>query len=157
MHYLSSARRKAENAFSQRNWEKMFEVAKKLDSPDFFLPNAEDAIDNDTRYHLKCWVTTQCKAQPTLCSVQELDDFSPVLANTEIVNVVDELLNTRNILNMNSINITYNNLLGKGKPENFKRYLKTLYEENVKNIVINQPSARNQPQRLFVQQLCSCS
>ena len=41
--------------------EKMLEVAKKLDSPDFFLPNVEYAIENDTRYHLKCWVTIQWK------------------------------------------------------------------------------------------------
>lgn len=57
--------------------------------------------------------------------------------------MVDELLNTGNILDMNSINTTYSNLLGKEKPENFKHYLKTLLEENV---VFNQPSARNQPE-----------
>ena len=68
--------------------------------------------------------------------------------------MVDELLNTGNILDMSSINTMYNNLLGKEKPENFKRYLKTLLEENVKNIVFNQPLARNQPERLFVQYFC---
>ena len=109
---------------------------------DFFLrlnniPNAEDAVVTDTRYHLKSWVTIQCKVQPILCSVQELDNLSIVLADIEIVNMVDELLNTGNVLDMNSINTTYNNLLGKEKPENFKRYLKTLLEENVKNIVFN--------------------
>ena len=40
---------------------------------------------------------------------------------------------------MNSINITYNNLLGNEKPENFKRYLKTLLEENVQNVVLLVP------------------
>lgn len=62
MHYLPSTRRKAENGFNQRNWEKMLQVQEKLDPPDFFLclnniPNAEDATGNDMRYHLKYWVT----------------------------------------------------------------------------------------------------
>ena len=48
---------------------KMLEVAKKLDLPDFFLPNAEGAIENGTIYHLKCWVTIQCK-QGTLYFMQ---------------------------------------------------------------------------------------
>lgn len=60
--------------------------------------------------------------------------------------MVDELLSTGNVIDMNSINTTYNNLLGKEKPESFKCYLKTLLEENVKNIVFSQHSARNQPQ-----------
>ena len=52
MRYLQNVRRKAENSFSQRNWEKMLQVQEKLDLPDFLLhlnniPNAEDAIDND--------------------------------------------------------------------------------------------------------------
>ena len=37
---------------------------------------------------------------------------------------------------MISINTTYNNLLRKEKPDNFKRSLKALLEENVKNIFI---------------------
>ena len=55
--------------------EKMLQVAKKLDTPEVFLkltkiPNAEDAIANYTRYHLKCWVTIQRKVKPTLCSIK---------------------------------------------------------------------------------------
>ena len=37
---------------------------------------------------------------------------------------------------MISINTTYDNLLRKEKPDNFKRSLQTLLEENVKNILI---------------------
>ena len=59
--------------------------------------------------------------------------------------MVDELLSTGNVIDMNSINTTYNNLLGKEKPESFKCYLKTLLEEIVKNIVFSHHS-RNQPQ-----------
>ena len=87
----------------------------------------------------------------------ELDDVSIVLRDIEVINKVDELLNIGNILDMNSINTFYSNLLGKEKTENFKLYLKTLLEENVKNIVFNQPLARNQLERLFVQHFCSCS
>lgn len=76
----------------------MLEVAKKLYSPDFFLhlnniPNNENATANDTRYHLKCWVKIQRK-------VQELDDLSTVLADIEIVNVIDELLIIGNVLDI---------------------------------------------------------
>ena len=75
MHYLPNARKKADNSFSQRNWGKMLQTAKKLDSPEFFLqlnniPNAEDATANDTRYHLKYSVTIQRKVQPNLCGVK---------------------------------------------------------------------------------------
>ena len=89
----------------------MLEVAKKLDLPDFFqrlnnVPNDQDAIANDTRYHLKCWATMQRKVQPTLCSVQEFDDLATFLVGIEIVSMVDELLNTGNFLDMNSINTT---------------------------------------------------
>ena len=50
------------------------------------------------------------QGQPTLRSVRELDDLSTVLADIEIVNVVDELLNTGNVLDMSSINIKHNAL-----------------------------------------------
>ena len=60
--------------------------------------------------------------------------------------MVDEPINTGNILDMNSINTTCNNLLVKGNQRTLNA-LKTLLEENVKNIVFNQPSARNQPER----------
>ena len=50
------------------------------------------------------------QGQPTLCSVRELDDLSTVLADIEIVNVVDELLNTGNVLDISSIKIKHNAL-----------------------------------------------
>ena len=67
--------RKLRMVFVNETWKKLLQVAKKLDWSEFFLrlnntPNAEDATANDTRYHLKCWVTIQRKAQLTLCSVQ---------------------------------------------------------------------------------------
>ena len=55
---------------------------------------------------------------------------------------------------MNSINITYNNLLGNEKPENFERYFKTLLEENVQNVVFTRPPARNQPERVCSSNIC---
>ena len=50
------------------------------------------------------------QGQPTLRSVRELDHLSTVLADIEIVNVVDELLNTGNVLDMSSINTKHNTL-----------------------------------------------
>ena len=47
---------------------------------------------------------------------------------------------------MISINTTYNNLLAKEKPDKFKRSLKTLLEENAKNILIK----RNQSLDYYV-------
>lgn len=62
--------------------------------------------------------------------------------------MVGELLNTGNALDMNRINTTYNNLIRIERPESFKLYLKILLSENVKNIVFNQFSARDQLERL---------
>ena len=62
--------------------------------------------------------------------------------------MVGELLNTGNTLDMNRINTTYNSLIRIERPESFKLYLNILLSENVKNIVFNQFSARDQLERL---------
>ena len=46
----------------------MFSVANKISNKDFFLrlnsiPNPEDGVANDVRYHLPCWVKAKKEAQ----------------------------------------------------------------------------------------------
>ena len=138
----------------QETGKKMLNIARSLEDNQFFLrlnsiPNAQDAIANDTKYHLTCWVKVQRKVEYSSGPVQELDDLSTVLADIEIISIVNELVNvSKDVIDMNRINITYNNLLGNVKPENFKLYLKTLLEENVRSIVFSRPPARNQPEKV---------
>jgi len=141
----------------------MLEVAKKLDDQQFFLrmnniPNAKDAVANDVKYHITCWVSAQRKVATPSFEGQELDDLQRVLADIEIVNTVSEIIHESEIiLDMNSINTTYNNLLENEdqKQCNYKRYLKTLLEENVADIVFSRPKARNQPEMICSSTACT--
>ena len=125
--------------------EKMLEVAEKLTDRSFFLrlnsiPNASDAIANGMQYHLNCWVQ------------YKISKISTVLADIEIVDLGQNSLeeSPHTVLDMKTVNITYNNLLGipPDRTENFKRYLKQLLKENVSQIVFTRPPARNEPERL---------
>ena len=140
---------------------RMFDIAKKLPDQQFFIrmnstPNASDAVANDVQYHLKCWVLAQrvaLNSSPTINEVQEMEDIERVLADIEIVNAVTFQLNasSEHVLDMKSINRTYNNFLlvnPDGEETNYKRYLKQLLTEHVPNIVFSRPPARNESERV---------
>ena len=62
--------------------QNMLKVAEKLEDKSFYLRlnailNAADAVVNDARYHLKCWVKMQRLIDPKK-DLQELDDFKHV-------------------------------------------------------------------------------
>ena len=137
---------------------KMLRVAKDLPDPSFFLrmnsiPNADDAVANDVKYHLNCWVLAQRSA--VKCNVelmQEMNDIDRILADIEIVNIVNHQLNVIGdaVLDMKNINTTYNNLLTTSdNPQNFKRYLKQLLMDHIPNITFTRPPARNEPERVL--------
>ena len=95
----------------------MLKIAKKLDDKQFFLrlnsiPNAEDAIANDVKYHLSCWVTAQRNAQPSIRNnFQELEIIPTVIADIEIIEMVNETISgTNTIIDMKVINSAYNSL-----------------------------------------------
>ena len=114
-------------------------------------------LANDVKYHLNCWVKVQRKvASSSSVEVQEIDDLSRVLADIEIVNTVDYLLHEANtIIDLNSLNITYKNLLrNETEYQNYKQFLKQLVEENVLEIVFSRPPARNQSERICSSNVC---
>ena len=103
-------------------------------------------LADDVKYHLNCWVKVQRKVTSP-SEVQEIEDLSRVLADIEIVNTVDYLVHEVNtIIDMNSLNNTYNNLLrNETEHENYKQYLKQLIEENVPEINCFFPSSSQKP------------
>ena len=97
---------------------KMLAVAKKLEYKLLFLrlnqiPNAEDAIANDVQYHRMCWVLAQRKANIEASSPQELENINRVVADIEIINMVEGFLQNSSdiVLDMKSLNFAYNNML----------------------------------------------
>lgn len=142
--------------------ERMLEVARKLPEPQFFLrmnniSSASDAVANDVKYHLTCWIKAQrCVATPSM-EVQDIEDVNRVLADIEIVNMVEQVIHeTNNVADMNSLNTTYNNLLDnrRGEQQNYKKYLKRLLEENIPDIVFSRPPSRTQAERVCSSTIC---
>jgi hypothetical protein len=119
---------------TMRTGQRMLEVSKLLQDQSFFLrlnsvPNAADAVANDVQYHLKCWVLAQRNVhkQEIDSTTPEIDDVTRILADIEIINIVKYQLrnNADVVLDMTTLNIKYNDLLGKKDQEiNFKRYIK---------------------------------
>jgi hypothetical protein len=142
----------------KRTGQRMLEVAKQLEDQSFFLrlntiPNADDAIANDVEYHRLCWGRAQCQISSTakdLHDIQNFDNIDRVLADIEIVHMVQNLLNESpdTVLDMKNINLTYNDMIDQSPPKSCKRYIKDLLEENVKEIVFVRPPARNQAERV---------
>ena len=103
--------------------KRMVDVAKRLSSEDFFLRLnimllAEDAIANDVEYHLKCWVDILNEK----IEIQELKDVNRVIADIKIVEMVRERVNS-NVIDMNTVNLTYNALLENKEEINCKKKL----------------------------------
>ena len=103
--------------------KRMVDVAKRLSSEDFFLRLnimllAEDAIANDVEYHLKCWVDILNEK----IEIQELKDVNRVIADIKIVEMVRERVNS-NVIDMNTVNLTYNALLENKEEINCKKIL----------------------------------
>ena len=98
---------------------RMFKVAELLPDKSFFIrmntiPNSRDAVANDVKYHLKCWVNTQrktLKAMPEKQEIQEIEHVNRVIADLEIIEIVKQNLTGDFILEINNVNKTYNNLL----------------------------------------------
>ena len=140
----------------------MLDVAKSVSNKDFFLrlstiPLAEDAIANDVQYHLKCWVAVQRKVQSDILTekdeIQELEEVNRVIADIEIVEMVGESVNNNNVIDMNTVNLTYNALLDNEEEINYKKYIKSLLQSNVTNILFSKPPCRRKPENFHSDQL----
>ena len=111
---------------------------------DFFLrlntiPLAEDAIANDVDNLLKCYVAVQREVQNDTLNekdeIQELQDVNRVIADIEIVEMVGESVNNNNVIDMNTVNLTYNALLDNEEEINYKKYIKSLFQSNITNVL----------------------
>ena len=96
----------------------MLAVVKKLEDKLLFLqlnqiPNAVGAIANDAQHHRVCCVLTQRKSNIEAYSPQELEDISRVVADIEIIIMVEGFLQNSSdiVLDMKSLNFAYNNIL----------------------------------------------
>ena len=81
-----------------------------------------------------------------------MNDIDSVLADIEIINVVRNALfqSKDNFIDMNQVNITYNNLLGNSieTQVNYKRYSKNLLKENIRDFIFSRPKSRRQSEVL---------
>ena len=125
----------------------MLNVAKELNDESLFIwlnniATCTDAIANDVKYHLKCWVSIQRSVMKlTSHEILELDNLDRVIADVEIIDLVknNSSGNDGDMMNMNNINKTYNNLLSNEQGFNCKRYLKTLLRDNIPELVFSRP------------------
>ena len=126
----------------------MFSVANEISNKDFFLelnsiPNPEDGVANDVRYHLPCWVKAKKEAQriERVVTTDKEESVGQILSDIEIFNLIECELNdpSKKVLDMNPVNTIYKELLRENGTEeddikdNYKRYLKELIQSNIIN------------------------
>ena len=130
--------------------ERMLNVAKKLNDESLFvrlnnIATCADAIANDVKYQLNCWVSIQRSVMKlTSDEIPELDNLDHVIADIEIIDLVknNSSGDDGDMMNINNINKTYNNLLGNEQGFNCKRYLKTFLKDNIPGLVFSRPPCR---------------
>ena len=99
--------------------QSMLRVAEKLVDKSFFLrlntiPSANDAVANEVKYHLKCWSSCkQLAGKAESFSLPGDESFATVISDIEMINIIETKLNDPSniVIDMNSINTTYKNLL----------------------------------------------
>ena len=76
--------------------------------------------------------------------ILQLDNLDRAIADIEIINLIknNSSGNDGDMMNMNNINKTYNNLLGNQQRFNYKRYLKALLKDNIPGLVFSRPPCR---------------
>ena len=75
----------------------MLDVASRLTDTSFFIHlnsinAADDAIANDAKYHLKCWVVKQRESATSVTEPQEIEKLSQVINDIELINVIENEL-----------------------------------------------------------------
>ena len=98
----------------------IFSVANKISNKDFLLrlnsiPNPEDGVANDVRYHLPCWVKAKKEAQQIerVVMTDKEENIGQIISDTEILNLTECELNdpSKKVLDMNTVNTIYKELL----------------------------------------------
>ena len=119
------------------------------------VSNPADAVANDVIYHLRCyinWKREAGKEDPE--NIQNLVDNAQVIADIEIINLVETKIALGQILNNNMIHTTYKNMLLENgmQPEriraDYKKYLKRLISENVPDAKFVKGYRANEPMNI---------
>ena len=120
----------------------MLAVAKNYDDgADFYgrlhiIPNAQDAVANDVKCHLRCWVDAKRKASAKDKSIQsqEIDNTNQVIADIEIINILKLELSdpSHQVINSNHIESMYikllkdNRMAEENMNKSYKKYFKRI-------------------------------
>lgn len=126
--------------------QRLFEYASSIEKKDVEIRlnsvcNPSDAVANDVLYHLKCYVHLQREAGKNASTdFIDVDHKARVVADIEILNLVEYKLSQGEILNMNTIHETYKSILVENGMEKrslkdvYKKYLKQLIEEQIVDV-----------------------
>lgn len=138
--------------------EKMLTVSRELTDKTLFLrlnsiPDAKDGVANDVQYHRTCWINTNrqmAKDKKGHTDYNEEDALTNIIADIEIVHLVDAKIRSSEVLNMNEINQAYNELLDNmdNPVQDRKKYLKKLLQETIVDVEFTKSSNKNQPEKV---------
>ena len=67
--------------------------------------------------------------------------------------MVGECVNNNNVIDMNTVNLTHNALWDNQEEINHKKYIKSLLQSNVKNVLFSRPPCRRKPENIHSDQL----
>ena len=120
--------------------------------------NPWSALAYDKKYHLTCLVTNKRNCDKHTKGTETITEDAKLrlLADLEIIEVIKSDLNDERdkLIDMNEIQDTYVKILiGHGytvseKPA-FKKYLKKLILDNIKDIHFNLPKCKNEPEQVM--------
>ena len=140
---------------------RMFEVARNLSDKTLFIrlnsiSAANDGIANDVRYHRYCWIDAQRqtdKEQKKQRDGEQDKNKQKLIADIEIIHLVDSEIRSSAVLEMTDINNAYNEFLH-GQPvekdqiKDHKKYLKSLLQNKITEIEFTKPIQKNQSEKV---------
>ena len=129
--------------------DKMLEVSRELSDKTLFLrlnaiAAADDGVANDVKYHRYCWIDIQRHMEKEQNQEIEANETNKVIADIEILDLVDWEIRSAGVLTMNDINLAYNEFLNSNSIEqevfqDKKKYLKKLLQDNISDIEFTKP------------------
>jgi len=121
------------------------------------IPNAEDAVANDVKYHRGCFISALRKNADKTQSKSKTYTRARIISDIEIVGIVKENLIHRQehvVMTTNTIDAHYKKLLiknGLTKDElspHYKKYLKTLILADIADVEFKKSIRKNEPDKV---------
>ena len=141
--------------------KRMLELAKSYPDGGGFLlrmntiPNAEDAIANDVKYHRACLIDALRKSVDRTNTKTKTYTKARIISDIEILSMVKETISDENaVVTTNTIDAHYKKLLIKNGLRadelfvHYKKYLKTLILANIADVEFKSPCRKNEPERV---------